>query len=377
MKKRFLALLLSAVTVVSMTGCSLTNEAANLVTLGDYEGLEVELDASYEVTNENVKTMVETYFLDAVPNYSVDKEKTTVADGDVVNINYKGMLDGEAFDGGTAENYNLVIGSGTFIDGFEAGLVGKDVGSTVELELTFPEDYSSEELAGKETVFEVTINSIMKEKKMTYKTMTDEYVEANFKDYYGVSTAKELKQYVKDYLKSSHDQAVTSMLQAELLEICEVDEIPNELLTERTEEYRALSTLSGMTEEEFDEQINEQVKDSLPADLVWEAIAAKEGIRANGEGYEEFKQNIMSMMGFEDEEAMFEAMPESLLERMYCIDEARKVVLETAKITYVKSEVQEDVAEETTEEVETTEADAADSEEAAETDDAKAEEDAE
>ena len=85
----------------------------------------------------------------------------------------------EAFDGGSAKGYNLEIGSGTFIDGFESGLIGKvKVGETVDRTWTFPEDYGSEDLAGKDVVFKVTINSIQDESYPTYDTLTDEYVEA-------------------------------------------------------------------------------------------------------------------------------------------------------------------------------------------------------
>jgi len=78
--------------------------------------------------------------------------------GDTANINYKGLKDGVAFEGGTSSNYDLTIGSGTFIDGFEEGLIGAKIGDTVNLNLTFPENYQSEELAGQDVVFVVTIN---------------------------------------------------------------------------------------------------------------------------------------------------------------------------------------------------------------------------
>ena len=111
-------------------------EALDYVTLGAYKGLEVTVDPVAEVTEEEIDTTIE----GSVTSNDLYEEVTegTVADGDLVNIDYEGKLDGEAFDGGTAQGQDLLIGSGSFIDGFEEGLIGVEVGETVDLELTFP-----------------------------------------------------------------------------------------------------------------------------------------------------------------------------------------------------------------------------------------------
>ena len=87
-------------------------------------------------------------------------EKSVVESGDTVNIDFEGKKDGVAFDGGTSQGYNLTIGSGSFIDGFEDGLIGVNVGDTVDLNLTFPEGYQNADLAGQDVVFTVTVNFI-------------------------------------------------------------------------------------------------------------------------------------------------------------------------------------------------------------------------
>ena len=133
------------------------------VTLGDYIGLKVSLPNEYKVTKEQV----EDYALsmaqyNAQPVYK-DTNKKTVEEGDIVNIDYEGKKDGEAFEGGTASGYHLEIGSDNFIDGFEDGLIGAKVGQTLDLNLTFPENYPSTDLAGAAVVFTVKVNKIVKE----------------------------------------------------------------------------------------------------------------------------------------------------------------------------------------------------------------------
>lgn len=119
---------------------------ADYVTLGEYKGLEVSVEAP-SVSDESVQS-----YIDYVLQNNPSLEEVTgrpVQEGDVVNIDYVGKIDGVAFDGGTAEGYDLEIGSGSFIDGFEDGLIGAEVGETRDVQTTFPEDYRSAEVAGK------------------------------------------------------------------------------------------------------------------------------------------------------------------------------------------------------------------------------------
>ncbi len=116
-------------------------DLSKYIKVGDYKGMEV---ASYSisVTDDEVETAIQSALDEAATDKELDKG-TAIENGDAVNIDYTGKLDGKKFDGGTAEGYDLTIGSGSFIDGFESGLIGKKVGETTDLELTFPEDYSS------------------------------------------------------------------------------------------------------------------------------------------------------------------------------------------------------------------------------------------
>jgi len=126
------------------------------VELGDYKNIKLDLK-SKEYTDTYNSIMQQ----DVEGNkLYVHKTEGTVADGDLVNIDYEGKKDGVAFAGGTAQGYDLEIGSKSFIDGFESGLIGKAIGTTVDLNLTFPEDYGNEELNGAAVVFTVKINYV-------------------------------------------------------------------------------------------------------------------------------------------------------------------------------------------------------------------------
>lgn len=247
MKKK-LVLLFTAICLMGiMTGCGekttdlKSMKVEKYVTLPDYKNLEVTVDPKNEVTDDDVE-----YYIQNVmqQNESFQLMEGVVEDGDVVNIDYSGTIDGEAFDGGTAQGSWLEIGSGSFIDGFETGLIDKNIGETVELELTFPEAYGNAELAGKATVFTVTINSKLGE-------LTDENLPQLDNS---CSTVEEYKTTVKEFLGSYADYLYQSDLKSaistKLMNECTFENIP-ESLTERfetslREEYQAAADTAGM-----------------------------------------------------------------------------------------------------------------------------------
>ena len=182
-------------TEVIPSSADITYDAGDYVSLGDYMNMEVTLDKDYQVTDDMVKNYVNNNVIANYPYY-VESDKTVVENGDVANIDYEGLLDGEAFDGGTAQDYDLEIGSGSFIDGFEDGLIGKKIGDTVDLNLTFPKDYSSTDLAGKEVVFTVKINSVKRAPKLT-----DELAAEISNNEY--KTAEAYNNYIKEDLENT------------------------------------------------------------------------------------------------------------------------------------------------------------------------------
>ncbi len=168
-------------------------------TLGEYKGIELP-EADTAVTDAEVEEQIKT-------NLTFSPDVTAVTDrpvkeGDTVNIDYKGTKDGVAFDGGSAEGFDLVIGSHRFIDGFEEGLVGHSIGETVTLNLTFPEDYKSEELKGQAVVFEVKINAIS---VSTPAQLTDEWVVKQGLE--GVITVDQYRAYIRENMEVQRKQA--------------------------------------------------------------------------------------------------------------------------------------------------------------------------
>ena len=171
-------------------------DAASLVELVDYENISVPADevaATAEEVDAEINSTLEGY-----TELSAD-ESISVADGDQVSIDYVGTIDGVEFDGGSAEDYSLTIGSGTFIDDFEQQLIGHNVGEEVMVEATFPDDYSNADLAGKDASFDVTIKGVM-----VTPELTDEFVAEKLSETEGVSTAEEYRAKVENDFYEEH-----------------------------------------------------------------------------------------------------------------------------------------------------------------------------
>ena len=179
--KRLICFLMVTATVLGLAGCGkkakrqlYNDKLSKYITLADYKGLKV--DTKSDEFKKYYDNMISSDV--SSNNLYVKKTEGTVANGDTANIDYTGKKDGVAFDGGTAEGYDLKIGSNSFIDGFESGLIGKKIGDTVDLNLKFPENYNSAELAGKAVVFTVKINYVKTEEE---RKPEDYYSELGFK----------------------------------------------------------------------------------------------------------------------------------------------------------------------------------------------------
>lgn len=370
MKKK-LVVLLAAVCAVSMLGgcgsdkkndkksdkkeskstASIDYNASDYVTLGDYLGMQVALDSNYEVTDDDVKSKIET-LIASYPAYE-DTDKTTVENGDFVNIDYEGLKDGVAFDGGTAKGTVLEIGSNKFIDGFESGLIGANVGDTVSLNLTFPENYQSTELAGQAVVFNVTINKIVTKQDINYDNITDQYVADNFSSQ-GYETVQALKDGVKEQLTKSNESTKETDTQSAILEklqeVCTVNSLPDGVLDQRVKDYKdemektlqdkynmsVEDYLSAMnqTQEEFDTEVNDYMQKNLEVELILTAIADKEGIEVDEDGYKEYINNIISNGNYADENALMDEYGEDYVKNIYRNNKAMDLITEKAVVTY-------------------------------------------
>lgn len=297
--------------------------------------------------------------IDEVINSSLELTATTeqiksgkVKDGDTVNIDYEGKKDGVAFDGGTAQGYDLTIGSKKFIDGFESGLIGVEVGKTVDLNLTFPENYGngSSELAGQDVVFTVKVNYINGEKKLP--KLTDEWVVENSSG--GSKTVEEYRNEVKEQIEKSNQKKIESELKDQMVEalliIGGVSSYPDDLVKkyrdqtdETTKSYAEsyqmevedfISTYYGMTEEEYEEEADKSAKESAAKKMIYETIALKENLTYTQGDLDKKELEIAREYGYEDVSAFESAMGVSHEEIM---DDVKDYILEEMVLDFIKS----------------------------------------
>ena len=204
MNKKLLALLLCTVMSFVLTACgskvaSMSYDDYNLndyIKVGKYKGLTVK-PYKVSVTSDEVKSDIKSTLKNNAENKKLNKS-TKLKDGDTVNIDYVGKINGKKFDGGSAEDTDLELGSDSFIDGFEDGLIGKSVGDKVTLDLKFPSDYSNSDVAGKAVAFTVTINSATRS-----VTPTEEEYVKNTGTYKSVA---EYEKAVKKKLKNKKEE---------------------------------------------------------------------------------------------------------------------------------------------------------------------------
>ena len=286
--------------------------AEEYVTLGDYKGLEV-VSNVVTISDEDVDSYIE-YMLSMSPGELEEiTDRDVVENGDVANIDYVGKKDGVAFDGGTAEGYDLGIGTGSFIPGFEEGLVGVKKGETVDLNLTFPENYHSADLAGAEVVFTVTVNGIYKEITPEFN---DEYVAKLGIE--NVATVEEYRVYMKSTMQESEDEYALQDVQTQLLnmvtENAMVSEAPQELVDRfyniniNNMNYQAMmygmdlegfvNSYYGMDAETFEEETVAAAKISAEQALVCLKIAADENITVTDEEIEQSVEENYAGYGY-------------------------------------------------------------------------------
>lgn len=338
--------------------------ALDYVTLGEYKNLTVEAEKE-EITDEAVQEEYElqiSYF--GTDIYDVYTEGT-VEEGDIANIDYEGKKDDVAFDGGTATGYDLEIGSGAFIDGFEDGLIGVAVGETVDLELTFPEEYQSEELAGQTVIFTVTVNEI----KRAPEEITDAHIEkATDGEYADIASYKEyIRNYMEENAEETYQSTILTNAITQICEAAEVSEYPQELvdyclddMVDYYTQYAAyfgmgfedfISAYFGMTAEDFDEQALVAVQNSLKEEFCLVAIAETEGIEVTEEEFNECCETYQASYGYETTEEFVAAVGgESVVRVSLLLEKVDDFIKENVIVTAVTEET-EDV-EETVVEVE-------------------------
>lgn len=182
---------------------------AKVIKLGQYKGIEVSVEKQ-AVSQEEVDAQISAIV--AQSTSLVDKETDVVENGDVTTIDFKGMKDGVAFDGGTAEGYQLEIGSGAFVPGFEDQMLGMKKGETRNLNLTFPENYGAADLAGADVVFEVTVHNIQTKKEAE---LNEEFVKSLGMP--ELNTVEDLQNMMKAQLEMQAQQQYNQTVENEVM----------------------------------------------------------------------------------------------------------------------------------------------------------------
>ncbi|MDF2511318.1 MAG: trigger factor [Herbinix sp.] len=317
--------------------------ASDYITLGQYKGVEVTV-TKLNVTDEDVDAKVQE---DLQANATQEEVKDrAVQKGDIVNIDYEGLLDGKAFDGGTAEGYDLEIGSGSFIEGFEEGLIGAKVGEKKALNLTFPADYSSADLAGKAVVFNVTVNSI---KVSVVPELSEEYVTSNT-DY---KTIDEYKAGLRTQLEADNqttmdNEKANNVMQA-VLDGSTITSVPETLTNYYTTlinyqveqeasyygmEKDAYIEYVGMTQDDFASYIKEQVDFYGKYDLMLQGIVQAEKLELTDQEYKDAVANYMSSYGVTSEEELLKKVTEAQIKYSLIMQKAYDLVLENTDVAY-------------------------------------------
>lgn len=310
------------------------------VKLGQYKNLEVKAQST-EVTDEEVDAEIKK--LQEQQAELVLKEDQPAAEGDTVVIDFEGKVDGVAFDGGKGENYSLELGSNTFIPGFEDQLVGHKAGETVEVNVTFPEEYHAEDLKGKDAVFETTIHEV---KTKELPELDDEFAKDVDEE---VDTLVELKAKTRERLEAQKQNAAKEAIQEEVIdkavENAEIGEIPGAMIEEdvhrQMDQYLAglqqqgisadmYYKLTGSSEEDLHKQFESGAQKRVKTNLVLEAIVAAEDIKASEEEINAEIKELATQYGME-EAAVRSALSDDMLNHDIAIRKVVKEMTDSAK----------------------------------------------
>ncbi|WP_251901113.1 trigger factor [Lactococcus lactis] len=311
------------------------------VSLGDYKDLTVEVEATKEVSDEEVETRL----TNSQNNLAELVVKETAAEnGDTVVIDFVGSVDGVEFEGGKGSNHSLELGSGQFIPGFEEQLVGTKAGETVEVKVAFPENYQAEDLAGKEALFVTTVNEV---KAKELPELDDELAKDIDEE---VETLDELKAKFRKELEESKAEAYNDAVETAAIEAAvanaEIKEIPEEMIHE--EVHRAMNEflggmqqqgispemyfqITGTSEDDLHKQYEADADKRVRTNLVIEAIAAAENFTTSDE---EVKAEIEDLAGQYNMpvEQVEKLLPVDMLKHDIAMKKAVEVIATTAKV---------------------------------------------
>ena len=311
------------------------------VKLGAYKDLEVSVEASKEVTDEEVDAKLENERKNLA---ELVVKEGAAENGDTVVIDFVGSVDGVEFDGGKGENHSLELGSGQFIPGFEDQLVGAKAGDEVEVKVTFPEDYQATDLAGKAAVFVTKVNEV----KATEVPALDDELAKDLDD--EVETLDELKAKYRKELEAAKEIAYDDAVEGAALDLAvenaEIVELPAEMVED--EVHRAMNEfmgnmqrqgispemyfqITGTTQEDLHKQYEADADKRVKTNLVIEAVAAAEGFDATEEEIQKEINDLAAEYNMEVSQVSALLSPE-MLKHDITMKKAVEVITSTAKV---------------------------------------------
>ena len=311
------------------------------VKLGAYKDLEVSVEASKEVTDEEVDAKLENERRNLA---ELVVKEGAAENGDTVVIDFVGSVDGVEFDGGKGENHSLELGSGQFIPGFEDQLVGSKAGDEVEVKVTFPEDYQATDLAGKDAVFVTKVNEV----KAKEVPALDDELAKDLDD--EVETLDELKAKYRKELEAAKEIAYDDAVEGAALDLAvenaEIVELPAEMVED--EVHRAMNEfmgnmqrqgispemyfqITGTTQEDLHKQYEADADKRVKTNLVIEAVAAAEGFDATEEEIQKEINDLAAEYNMEVSQVSALLSPE-MLKHDITMKKAVEVITSTAKV---------------------------------------------
>lgn len=313
------------------------DDVSKYVTIGQYKGLS--LDKTVEAVTDD---MVDGRIKEELQNKAEEVTEGSVQNGDVVTINYVGTKDGVAFDGGTANNYELTIGSGTFIDGFEDGIIGMKKGQTKDLDLTFPEEYSSEELAGQEVVFKVTLQSFKRAPELT-----DDWAAKNTDCKTAEEYRKEIRTTLEDEAKTSAQNTLRETAWNTVLSASEVKEYPQDDLDTAKTEFKTLyenyakqgdMTLEdfvkaqGISMDDFEEQSSQYAEYKVKQNLIVQGIMDAENMTLEDEKSLSIQDELIKVYNVKDLAALVDKYGQAAVDESIGLLRVEDFILDNATV---------------------------------------------
>ena len=274
------------------------------ITIGEYKGLTLDntVDA---ITDDDVQAQIDQDLQDKAEPVS-DGAK----EGDLVTVNYVGTKNGQTFDGGTANNYDFVIGQGQMFDEFENGVIGMKKGETKEIKIDFPSDYADETLAGQEVVYKVTVQNVRRAGELT-----DEWVAKNT-DYTTVDEYQEsVRNQLEEEAKNSAQEVLKNTAWSTVLENSEVKEYPQEDVDSAISEFKSSMEVyakqadmtleefidsQGISQDDFDEQCQQYAEGKVKQNLIVQGIMDAEGLSLDDKESLQLQEELVEQMGAGD-----------------------------------------------------------------------------